>query len=160
MRASVRLSRMAMGIGAVALVLAGGAMDRAVAAEKSKDKPAAKAAAPKKADRSGTAHVASTKASGAGIVAKAQACFGDGPKIEKIKPDEGKAGDAITIIGKNFGAKGCLNTVSFGPGAEAKFIYVSETMVTAMVPASSKKGLRLLTLTNASGEDSKPFVVK
>jgi hypothetical protein len=156
MRASVRLSWMAMGIGAVALILAGGAMDRAVAAEKSKDKPAA----PKKADRSGTAHVASTKASGAGIVAKAQACFGDGPKIEKIKPDEGKAGDAITIVGKNFGAKGCLNTVSFGPGAEAKFIYVSETMVTAMVPASSKKGLRLLTLTNASGEDSKPFVVK
>lgn len=159
MRASVRLSWMAMGIGALALVLAGGAIDRAVAAEKGKDKTVAKAAAPK-ADRSGTAHVASTKASGAGIVAKAQACFGDAPKIERIKPDEGKAGDAITIMGKNFGAKGCLNTVSFGPGAEAKFIYVSETMVTAMVPASSKKGLRLLTVTNASGEDSKPFVVK
>lgn len=160
------VSRKAAAIGAVALLLMGGvAVAGAGAADKAKDKPpakeksAAKQAAPK-ADRSGTAHVASTKASGAALVAKEQACFGDAPKIEKIKPEEGKAGDAITIVGRNFGTKGCLNGVAFGPGGAAKFVYVNENMVTAMVPAGAKKGLRLLTVSTASGEASKPFVIK
>ena len=112
-----------------------------------------------KADRSGTVHVPSTKASGAGTVAKAQACFGNTPKIERVKPDEGKAGDTVTITGASFGAVGCLTAVSFGPGGNAKFSHVNDTTVTATVPAGHK-GLRLLTVTTASGEDTKAFVVK
>ncbi|TPW02176.1 MAG: hypothetical protein FD129_3236 [bacterium] len=80
-----------------------------------------------KADRSGTVHVPSTKASGAGTVAKAQACFGNTPKIERVKPDEGKAGDTVTITGASFGAVGCLTAVSFGPGGNAKFSHVNDT---------------------------------
>ena len=100
-----------------------------------------------------------TKASGAGIVDKATACFGDAPKIEAVKPDEGKTGDKVTITGTNFGAPGCLSSVSFGPGSPATFVHVNESTVTATVP-SGKKGIRLLTVTTASGEDSKPFFVK
>lgn len=160
------VSRKAAVMGAVSLLLMGAvAVTPAEAADKGQEKPAAKEkaaakqAAPK-ADRSGTAHVSSTRASGAALVATQQACFGDAPQIEKIKPDQGKAGDAITIVGKNFGAKGCLNGVAFGPGGAAKFVYVNENMITAMVPASGKKGLRLLTVSTASGEASKPFVIK
>jgi hypothetical protein len=82
------------------------------------------------------------------------------PKIEKVKPDEGKAGDKVTIAGSSFGAKGCLTAVSFGPGNPAKFEHVNETTVTATVPAVKKKGIHLLTVTTASGEDSKAFLVK
>lgn len=100
-----------------------------------------------------------TKGSGAAIVAKAKACFGETPKIEKIQPDEGKTGATVTITGKNFGAPGCLSLVSFGPGSPAKFVHKNESTVVATVP-TAKKGLRLLTVTTASGEDSKPFLVK
>jgi len=34
---------------------------------------------------------------------KATACFGVAPKIETISPDEGKAGDKVTITETNFG---------------------------------------------------------
>ncbi len=100
-----------------------------------------------------------TKASGAAIVAKSKACVGDTPKIEKVKPDEGKTGEKVTITGKNFGPPGCLSIVSFGPGSPAKFVHQDDATVTATVPGA-KKGLRLLTITTASGEDSKPFLVK
>ena len=100
-----------------------------------------------------------TRGSGAAIVAKAKACFGETPKIEKVQPDEGKAGAKVTITGKNFGAPGCLSIVSFGPGSPAKFVHQNESTVVATVPAA-KKGLRLLTVTTASGEDSKPFLVR
>lgn len=100
-----------------------------------------------------------TRASGAAIVAKSKACVGDTPKIEKVKPDEGKPGDKVIITGKNFGAAGCLSVVSFGPGSPAKFVHRDESTVTATVP-TAKKGLRLLTITTASGQDSKPFLVK
>lgn len=109
--------------------------------------------------KKGTTSKGATKASGAGIVDKATACFGDAPKIESVKPDEGKSGDKVTIKGKNFGAPGCLSTVSFGPGNPAKFVHVNETTVTATVP-SGKKGIHLLNVTTASGEDSKTFFVK
>jgi len=90
---------------------------------------------------------------------KATACFGDAPKIESMKPDEGKSGDKITIRGKNFGTPGCLSSISFGSGLPAKFVHVNESTVTATVP-SGKKGLHLLSVTTASGEDSKPFFMK
>ena len=108
----------------------------------------------------GTIRVESTKASGAAIVTKSRSCVGDTPKISKVQPDEGKPGDKVTVKGVNFGAPGCLTTVSFGPGTEAKFAQVSDTELTATVPAGAKRGIKLLTLTAATGEDSKPFLVK
>jgi hypothetical protein len=122
-----------------------------------KEKPAKEQ--PAKTDRSGTAHVPSTKASGASIVAGSKACFGDPPKITSVEPDEGKAGQKVTITGKNFGVEGCHASVSFGPGNSAKITQESETSVTATVP-DGHKGIRLLIVTTVSGEDSKPFLVK
>ena len=108
----------------------------------------------------GTIQVESTKASGAAIVTKSRSCVGDTPKIAKVQPDEGKPGDKVTVTGVNFGAPGCLTTVSFGPGSEAKFTQLGDTSLTATVPAGAKRGIKLLTLTAATGEDSKPFLVR
>ncbi|MDE3241785.1 MAG: IPT/TIG domain-containing protein [Nitrospirota bacterium] len=159
-----RLYRAVAAAGIVTLLLTGAMSFDAYGAEGKKDEKKKETVAKKsvaaKADRSGTAHVSSTKASGAGIVAKEKACFGNTPKIEKVKPDEGKAGDTVTITGESFGAAGCLTAVSFGPGNEAKFSHKSDTTVTATVPERGKKGIRLLTVTTASGEDTKPFLVK
>ena len=91
---------------------------------------------------------------------KTKACFGEAPKIEKISPDEGKAGDKVTITGTKFGSPDCLRTVSFGPGHSAAFTMQNATTITATVPAGGRKGLALLTVTTASGEDSKSFLVK
>ena len=91
---------------------------------------------------------------------KATACFGTAPKIETISPDEGKAGDKVTITGANFGAVECLRSISFGPGHEGKFQMDSATKITATVPSGGRKGLALMTVTTASGEDSKPFLMK
>ena len=90
----------------------------------------------------------------------AKACFGTAPKIENISPDEGKAGDKVTITGANFGAVECLRSVSFGPGHEGKFQMDSATKITATVPSGGRKGLALMTVTTASGEDTKPFLMK
>lgn len=100
------------------------------------------------------------RASGADAVDKAQACYGDAPKIESVSPDEGTAGAKVTITGKNFGAPGCLRTVSFGPGHVATFEHNGQDRITATVPAQGRKGLAILTITTASGEDSKPFLMK
>jgi hypothetical protein len=91
---------------------------------------------------------------------KAKACFGDAPKIEKVSPDEGKAGDKVTITGTNFGAVECLRSVSFGPGHAATFKMESPTKISTTVPSGGRKGLAILIVTTASGEDSKPFLVK
>src|SRR5437867_1334943 len=32
---------------------------------------------------------------------KAPSCFGEAPKLDKVTPDEGKAGDRVTITGTN-----------------------------------------------------------
>lgn len=90
---------------------------------------------------------------------KAPSCFGEAPKIDKLTPDEGKAGDTVTITGTNFGAAACLRGVSFGPGRPAKF-HQTNNIITATMPSGIKKGLVLLTVTTASGESSKPFLVK
>ena len=104
--------------------------------------------------------VESTKASGAAAVADSQACYGEAPKIEQVSPDEAKAGETVTITGKDFGSAGCLVSVSFGPGNPAQFKQASDTSVTATVPSIKKHGLVILTLTTASGEDSKPVLIK
>jgi hypothetical protein len=130
----------------------------------SKDKPAEKAKPAKKETappaKKSRMREGATKASGAGIVEKSQACFGQAPKIGKVTPDEVKAGDRVTITGTDFGSRGCLNSVSFGPGNQAKFEQKNETEITATVPSTKKKGLVILTLTTASGEDSKPVLIK
>ncbi len=147
-----RPSKVAAAAGIMVLVLTGvGSVHIAGAAET--DKPATK-------EKAAKAKGGSSKASGANIVANTKACFGMAPKIEKVKPDEGKAGDKVTITGSSFGAKGCLTAVSFGPGNPAKFEHMNETTVTTAVPAVKKKGIQLLTVTTASGEDSKAFLVK
>ena len=90
---------------------------------------------------------------------KAPSCFGEAPKLDKLTPDEGKAGDKVTITGSNFGAAACLRGVSFGPGHPAQFQQTNDS-ITTTVPRGGKKGLVLLTVTTASGENSRPFLVK
>jgi len=90
---------------------------------------------------------------------KAPSCFGEAPKLDKVTPDEGKAGDKVTITGTNFGEAACLRGVSFGPGHPAQFKQ-TDNSITTTVPKGGKKGLVLLTITTASGENSKPFLVK
>ena len=133
--------------------------------------PAAKKAPEKKpAAKSGTQKTkpsAAVKPAGpapkynsAETAAQGQACFGEAPKIESVMPDEGKAGDKVTISGRNFGPAECLRSLSFGPGYPATFKLDSPTQITAAVPSGKRKGLAMLTVTTASGEDSKVFVVK
>ena len=90
---------------------------------------------------------------------KAPSCFGEAPSLDKLTPDEGKPGDKITITGTKFGEIACLRGVSFGPGHPAQFKQTNNS-ITAVVPQGGKKGLVLLTVTTASGENSKPFLVK
>ena len=93
------------------------------------------------------------------IAGKSPSCFGEAPTLNKLSPDQGKAGDKVTITGANFGAAACLRGVSFGPGHPAQFHQTNDS-ITATVPSGGKKGLVLLTVTTASGESSKPFLVK
>ena len=126
------------------------AADANIPAPKEKKAPAAKKAAPK-----GQA----SKKSQAALADKPKDCRGEVPKIEKVQPDEGKAGAKVTITGTNFGAPGCLSMVSFGPGSPAKYVQKDDSTITATVP-EAKKGLRLLTVNTVAGQDSKPFLVR
>ena len=90
---------------------------------------------------------------------KADSCFGEAPTLDKLTPDEGKAGDRVIVTGTNFGEAACLRGVSFGPGHPAQFQQTIDS-ITTTVPSGGKKGLVLLTVTTASGENSKPFLVK
>ena len=144
-------------IGVVGLVLTTSDPRQALAADK--EKPAKKpkvtteAKAPKaKADK--------PKFQTAEKAGKAKACFGEAPQITKLTPDEGKAGDKVTISGTKFGTTDCLRGVSFGPGHAATFTIKNETTITATVPSGGRKGLAMVTVTTASGEDSKAFLVK
>jgi len=89
----------------------------------------------------------------------APSCFGEAPKLDKLTPDEGKAGDRVIITGTNFGEAACLRGISFGPGHPAQFQQTNDS-ITTTVPRGGKKGLVLLTVTTASGENSKPFLMK
>lgn len=90
---------------------------------------------------------------------KAAPCSGEAPTLDKLTPDEGKAGDKVTITGTNFGEAACLRGVSFGPGHPAQFKQTNDR-ITTTVPSGGKKGLVLLSVTTASGENSRPFLVK
>ncbi|HEY6085726.1 MAG TPA: IPT/TIG domain-containing protein [Nitrospira sp.] len=148
--------RMMMGLGTVALLLAVQTPSHTFAAEptkkeKQKAAPQAKSAATKPA---------TPKFQSAEKAGKASACFGQAPKIEKLTPDEGKAGDKVTIRGSQFGSKDCLSGVSFGPSHPAQFTVQNDTTITATVPSGGRKGLAMVTVTTASGEDSKAFLLK
>ena len=58
------------------------------------------------------------------------------------------------------GSADCLRGVSFGPGHAATFKMKDESTITATVPKGGRKGLTIVTVTTASGEDSKPFLTK
>jgi IPT/TIG domain-containing protein len=144
-------------IGVIALVFATGDPGHVLGADKEKPakkpKAAPEAKAPKpKADK--------PKFQTAEKAGKAKACFGEAPQIKKLTPDEGKAGDKVTITGTKFGTADCLRGVSFGPGHAATFTMKNDTTITATVPTGGRKGLAMVTVTTASGEDSKTFLVK
>lgn len=124
--------------------------------------PAAKKAPEKKAaaKSGGQKATPAPKYASAETAAKAPACFGEAPKIQSVLPDEAKAGEKVTISGRGFGPAACLRSLSFGPGYPAAFTFVSDTKITATVPTGRRKGMAMMTVTTASGEDSKAFLVK
>jgi len=146
-----------MGLSIIALVLSTGYPELALAADKDKPAKKPKASPEAKAPKGKSDKPTFQTAEKAG---KANACFGDAPKIEKLTPDEGKPGDTVTITGTKFGSADCLRSVSFGPGHGATFKMKNETTITATVPKGGRKGLAIVTVTTASGEDSKPFLIK
>ena len=145
-------------VGVLALGLASMSQTSAWAAE-----PVAKEIIVKKSAQTRTnapaPKTADTKAVMSGTTGKSTACFGEAPQLDKVMPDEGKVGDKVLITGSSFGTAACLRGVSFGPGHPAQFQQTNNS-ITATVPSGGKKGLVLLTVTTASGENSKPFLVK
>lgn len=149
--------RTIVGIVLIALTFIAGHPVAGLAADKTtptkKSKPSADAKTPKSKTDKPTYQTAEK-------AAKAKACFGEAPKIERLSPDEGKAGQKVTITGSKFGSADCLRGVSFGPGNAADFKMKDEGTITATVPKGGRKGLAIVTVTTASGQDSKPFLVK
>ena len=92
--------------------------------------------------------------------ASTSACFGIAPQIQELVPDEGEPGAQVTIKGVEFGSPDCLRGVSFGPGSPSTFTMKDESTILTTVPADGRKGLVMITVTTASGEDSKVFLVK
>lgn len=155
--------RITIAIGVLALSLAAISPTVTWAAEPIKQEKKAKkpAKSPTSASASNAASpkVTAPKFASAETAGKAPACFGEAPKLDKVMPDEGKSGTNVIITGTNFGEAACLRGVSFGPGHPAKFQQNNDS-ITTTVPQGGKKGLVLLTVTTASGENSKPFLVK
>lgn len=118
--------------------------------QKPKAKPQSKTITPK----------ANTKFRTTETAAKSAACFGVAPQIDKLVPDEGQPGAQVTIKGTEFGSPECLRSVSFGPGYASVFTMKNESTIIATVPTGSRKGLVMVTVTTASGENSKVFMVK
>jgi hypothetical protein len=142
------------------------------AEEPKKEEP--KKEAPKKAKKAKEAPPAAASGPGGGIQSnKAKAsesprltqgvsCATDAPitpVINKISPDEGKAGDKVTITGAGFGQPGCVSMVSFGPGSSAKFTQADDKTITATVP-DGKTGMAFLTVTGFTASATKPFLRK
>ena len=160
--------RITVAIGVLALSLAAISSVNTWAAEPVKQEKKAKkpaqvrtvAPTPKTTAPNATApKEAAPKFATAETAGNAPSCFGEAPKLDNLTPDEGKAGDRVTITGTNFGEAACLRGVSFGPGHPAQFQQTDDS-ITTTVPSGGKKGMVLLTVTTASGENSKPFLVK
>ena len=151
-------SRITVAIGVLAICLTAISSAATWAAEPVKQEKKAKRQS--QVPASAAAHKATApKYASAETAGKAPSCFGEAPSLDKLTPDEGKAGDKITITGTKFGEAACIRGVSFGPGHPAQFKQTNNG-ITTIVPQGGKKGLVLLTVTTASGENSKPFLVK
>ena len=151
-------SRIMVAIGILALSLAGITPVVSPAAEPVKQEK--KASKPAQGRTSApTPQAPAQKFATAEIAGKAPSCFGEAPILDKLTPDQGKAGEKVTITGANFGTAACLRGVSFGPGHPAQFRQTNDS-ITTTVPSGGKKGLVLLTVTTASGENSRPFLLK
>ena len=151
--------RITIAIGVLALSLAAISPTVTWAAEPAKQEKKAKKPAKAPAPKAASPKMTAPKFASAETAGKASSCFGEAPKLDKVTPDEGKAGDKVTITGTSFGEAACLRGVSFGPGHPAKFQQTND-LISTTVPSGGKKGLVLLTVTTASGENSKPFLVK
>jgi hypothetical protein len=84
------------------------------------------------------------------------------PKIVAIEPDEVKPGDKVVIRGENFGAKECIQSVTFSSAAGSKieYKYVNENTIEAKVP-DSKAGMSFVIVVAGSGSaQSKPVLIK
>jgi hypothetical protein len=151
-------SKITVAIGVLAISLAAMSQTNTWATE-----PAAKEKTMKKSAQARTNALdpksTATKSAMPETTGKSIACFGEAPKLDKVTPDEGKAGDKVTITGTSFGEAACLRGVSFGPGHPAQFRQTNDS-ITTTVPTGGTKGLVLLSVTTASGENSKPFLVK
>jgi hypothetical protein len=145
-------------IGVLALSLAAITPTITWAAEPVKQEKKAKQPAQERT-RALSKKAAAPKYTTAETAGKAAPCSGEAPTLDKLTPDEGKAGDKVTITGANFGEAACLRGVSFGPGHPAQFRHTNDS-ITTTVPSGGKKGLVLLSVTTASGENSRPFLVK
>ena len=86
--------RTIVGIVLIALTLIAGHPVAGLAADKTTPTKKPKASADAKTPKSKTDKPTYQTAEKA---AKAKACFGEAPKIEKLSPDEGKAGQKVTI---------------------------------------------------------------
>ena len=151
-------AKLALAIGVTAIFLAAISPINAWAAESVKPEKKAKKPAQTRTS-AGAPKPTNPKFASAETAGKAESCFGEAPKLDTLTPDEGKTGDKVTITGTSFGAAGCLRGVSFGPGHPAQFQQTGDS-ITATVPKGGKMGLVLLTVTTASGENSKPFLMK
>jgi hypothetical protein len=149
-------SSIVVAIGILALSLAAITPVVGLAAEPTKQEKASK---PAQKATTAPAQASAKKFSTAEIAGKAPSCFGEAPILDKLTPDQGKAGEKVTVTGTHFGAAACLRGVSFGPGHPAQFRQTNNS-ITTTVPSGGKKGLVLLTVTTASGESSRPFLMK
>ena len=150
--------RITVAIGALALILAAISPTGTWAAEPVKQEQKAKK--PAQVSKTTLAPKATApKFATAETAGKAPSCFGEAPQLDTLTPDEGKAGVRVIITGTNFGEAACLRGVSFGPGHPAQFQQTNGS-ITTTVPQGGKKGLVLLTVTTASGENSRPFLIK
>jgi hypothetical protein len=150
-------SSIVVAIGILALSLAAITPVVGLAAEPTKQEK--KASKPAQKATTAPAQASAKKFSTAEIAGKAPSCFGEAPILDKLTPDQGKAGEKVTVTGTHFGAAACLRGVSFGPGHPAQFRQTNNS-ITTTVPSGGKKGLVLLTVTTASGESSRPFLMK
>jgi hypothetical protein len=151
-------SRIIIAIGVLAICLAAISPAGTWAAEPVKQEKKVKKPV-KAGTRAPAPQVAAPKFATAETAGNAPSCFGEAPTLDKLTPDEGKAGDKVTITGTSFGEAACLRGVSFGPGHPAQFQQTNDS-ITTTVPSGGTKGLVLLTVTTASGENSRPFLVK
>lgn len=150
--------RITVVIGVVAICLAAISPAGIWAAEPAKQEK--KAQKPAKMGKSAPPSKATApKFASAETAGKAPSCFGEAPRLDKLTPDEGRAGDKVVITGTNFGEAACFRGVSFGAGHPAQFQHTNDR-ITTIVPRGGKKGLVLLSVTTASGENSKPFLIK